>query len=116
MKQFFIYTLAVLFLAACNNGPKGEKAATGDAEKAADLAGATYTVDAAKSIINWSGSKPTATHTGTIKVSEGSISAKDGAITGGSFSLDMNSIVCTDLEGGKKSGLEAHLKGTHSDD
>src|SRR5690606_2759068 len=75
----------------------------------------SYMVDSEASVINWEGSKPTGTHTGTIQISKGTFSLKDNEIESGDFVIDMNSIVVTDLEGRGKANLEAHLKGTVED-
>ena len=74
-----------------------------------------YSVDTANSIINWTGAKPTGTHTGTIALKEGAFEVTDGKVTGGSFTIDMNTITVTDLEGDDKAALEGHLKGTGDD-
>lgn len=71
-----------------------------------------FTVDTGSSIINWTGAKPTGTHTGTISLKEGSFEVTDGKVTGGEFTIDMTTINVTDLEGDKKNDLEMHLKGT----
>ena len=69
--------------------------------------------DTAKSVINWSGNKPTGTHTGTISLANGEIMVNDRNIEAGTFTIDMKSIVVTDLEAGDgKENLEAHLMGT----
>lgn len=74
-----------------------------------------YKIDAS-SVINWVGSKPAGKHEGTITLKEGGFTVVDGAVTGGEFVIDMNSITVTDLEGDKKAGLEGHLKGTGEED
>lgn len=74
-----------------------------------------FTVDTGSSIINWTGAKPTGTHTGTISLKEGSFEVTDGKVTGGEFTIDMTTINVTDLEGDKKNDLEMHLKGTGED-
>lgn len=62
-------------------------------------------------IINWKGSKITTdSHEGTIAISTGSLSFEDNTLTGGSFTVDMNSIVCTDLPEGYAAKLVGHLK------
>lgn len=71
-----------------------------------------FTVDTTTSIINWTGAKPTGTHTGTIALKEGAFEVTDGKVTGGNFTIDMNTITVTDLEGDDKVDLETHLKGT----
>ncbi len=74
--------------------------------------GDKYMVDIEKSVINWAGSKPTGTHTGTLKLSNGTLTANATHLIDGAFLIDMNSITVTDLEGEMKDNLEAHLKGT----
>lgn len=56
-----------------------------------------YKVDSQKSILNWNGKKVTGEHSGTIKVSDGSLTVDGGKLSGGTFTFDMNSIVNTDL-------------------
>ncbi len=92
--------------------PKGEKAETGEAEEVMEAVGKDYAVSAAGSTIMWEGAKVSGKHKGTIGVKEGSVTFTDGALSGGKFTIDMNSITVLDLEGGKKAGLEGHLKGT----
>lgn len=72
-----------------------------------------YLVDTANSVIDWIGTKPGDKHTGTISLKQDSgFVINEGKITSGFFVLDMTSITVTDLTGGKKEGLETHLKGT----
>ena len=71
----------------------------------------TKKVDAAKSTINWTGKKVTGQHEGTINIKDGSLMFKGKKIVGGTFNVDMNSIVVTDLKAGQgKEKLEGHLK------
>lgn len=72
-----------------------------------------YKIDVEKSVVNWKGSKPTGTHTGTIHFSDGEAIVTNGKLVGGKFVFDMNSITVTDLKAGDgKEDLEMHLKGT----
>lgn len=72
-----------------------------------------YLVDTANSVIDWIGTKPGDKHTGTISLKKDSgFVINEGKVTNGIFVLDMTSITVTDLTGGKKEGLETHLKGT----
>ena len=112
--QFFLLLALMVAISSCKKA-SGEKAEVSDAAEVAEQTGVDYSVDVTNSVINWEGSKPTATHTGTINLSEGMISVADGNVTGGSFTIDMNSIVVTDLEGNQKAYLEAHLKGSNED-
>ena len=72
-----------------------------------------YTVDTNKSQLIWTGYYVFnfGEHTGSIKLSNGSIQATDQSITSGYFEIDMKSIKDTDMpedDGGKD--LVAHLK------
>ncbi len=70
----------------------------------------TKTVSIENSVINWTGSKLTGKHTGTLHLSDGSLQFTDGKLTGGAFTIDMTSLASTDLEGGKADKLLGHLK------
>ena len=116
MKLFTSLLMAFLlvgFVSSCKKDTS-EKATVGAAKEVATATGKTYNVDNAYSKVNWLGSKPTGTHTGTIDVTQGTVTVADGKITAGSFTMDMNTINSTDLEGDSKTSIEAHLKGTRS--
>lgn len=70
----------------------------------------TKKVDAAKSKITWIGKKFTGQHDGTVGLKDGALVFKGKKLAGGNFTVDMNSIIVTDLEAGKgKEKLEGHL-------
>ena len=72
-----------------------------------------HPIDMENSVVNWKGSKPAGTHTGTIKFMDGQAVVSNDKLVGGKFVFDMNSITVTDLKSGDgKEDLEAHLKGT----
>lgn len=88
MKAFkFIASLfvsaTVLSSAIAGNAPK--KAAEGLA------------VDTKGSKIHWLAKKVTGQHEGFISISNGNLSVAKGKVTGGTFTIDMKSIVCTDI-------------------
>lgn len=115
--MFFVAMLALV--ASCTPEPEGEKAEVADAVGAEEIQAATgeaVAVNTASSVINWTGTKVGGQHTGTIKLSEGALNVDGDKLTGGSFTIDMNSIEVTDLEGDKKGWLEGHLKGIGGDD
>ena len=109
-----VFTIAAIGLAtvACKND--NNEAQTADAQDVANATAeaATFKVDTTGSVINWQGEKPTGTHTGTIKLTEGTFMANDSVIESGTFVIDMNSLLVTDLEGDEKLSLEKHLMGT----
>ena len=67
-------------------------------------------INASKSKISWVGEKVTGKHTGTINIKDGSLTFKNNKLTGGTVTVDMNSITVTDLTGEAKDNLEGHLK------
>jgi polyisoprenoid-binding protein YceI len=67
-------------------------------------------IDPDKSEITWLGEKVTGQHTGTINIREGNLELNNGSLVGGSFTIDMTSLVSTDLDGEYKGKLEGHLK------
>lgn len=113
MKKIVLSLFIVAGLAFTATSCKKSGAADA-AEVATESAEAVkYTVDTASSVIEWKGSKIAGdAHNGTLMLSSGEVSVKDGAIEAGSFIIDMNTITVLDLEDAEKKGwLEGHLKG-----
>ena len=110
MKKLFLLAAVVASFAACN-GNSENKVETTEKQTAAVADGTAYTVDST-STITWTGSKPTGKHTGTFKIQEGTLNVKDGALTGGNFIIDINSLNNEDLaaDAESKGKLEGHLK------
>ena len=69
-----------------------------------------YKIDIEKSSIEWLAKKVTGQHVGTIKLSSGQLEANGNALKSGSFLIDMNTIVCTDLQGEYNGKLIGHLR------
>jgi polyisoprenoid-binding protein YceI len=127
-KQAILLSLSLLFFAACKNDPPatevgGDEAKTledittpkGDMKPISSLAEASEFMElspnTAASFIEWTGSNATgSSHSGTIKLLNGSFHIIRGNLKRGVFDIDMHSIVCNDLEGGDKADLENHLK------
>ncbi len=107
---FTILAGTVLFFTACNNTPQGEQAQVTDEQAAASASGTTYTVNTDASTVKWIGASPIKQHDGSLKISEGSLTVAGGNITGGSFTVDINSLNNNDLTGEYKGKLEGHLK------
>lgn len=70
----------------------------------------TYSVDTESSEVKWKGKKVTGEHEGGIKIDNGTLEVSNGALTGGSFEIDMASISNDDLEGEYRDKLVNHLK------
>ncbi len=76
------------------------------------LAQEKFSADLDKSVINWKGFKPTGSHHGIIKLSNGYFNLNGDKIVGGEFTIDMNSIVDLDMPADNEynAKLVNHLK------
>lgn len=119
MKKTMLNAVALFFIAialsSCGQAPEGERVEARDkveTEKSTETTGTAYSVDTEASQINWTGSKLVGnSHTGYIKLQEGTLNAEGGTLTGGTFIIDMSTISDTDIEDeGKRKKLEGHLK------
>ena len=112
MKKLALMAALGLFVASCNSD-KAAEATTGEAQEVtANGAGETVALDSG-STVAWRGFKTyvQSEHLGTVNVQEGAFEVADGKLVGGTITMDMNSITCTDLEDeGKRGYLEGHLK------
>ena len=59
---------------------------------------ANFQIQKSSSVVNWTGKKVLGLHTGTINIADGSIETNNSLITGGEITIDMTSIVITDIE------------------
>ncbi|MDX1904048.1 MAG: YceI family protein [Thermonemataceae bacterium] len=119
MKSLNFLSLALvggLFLASCEQAPKGEEAKTGEAQAVDTTKKAESNelkVDLAASQVTWVGTKPTGKHNGTFNIKEGSVSVKDKQLVAAKFVIDINTLKVLDIpaddEGNGK--LTKHLKG-----
>lgn len=96
---FFAISIIGIFAAACGSNTEAVEAT--EAQEVPSFLSATQaSVDLNSSIINWKGFKTFTndSHLGTISIQEGEFQLENGKLVGGRFVIDMNSIVCTDLE------------------
>ena len=57
-----------------------------------------FKINTEKSTVYWLGKKITGEHYGFINISSGKMSIENNLITSGSFTIDMNSMTCTDIK------------------
>jgi len=118
MKRIVLSLVAVAGLTFFTTSCKKSTEAADAQDVATESAEAVkYTVDTAASVIEWKGSKVAGnSHNGTLSLSSGEVSVKEGVLEAGSFIIDMNTIKVLDLEDEEQRGwLEGHLKGTTED-
>ena len=71
----------------------------------------SYSINKRKSTVTWIGKKATGQHEGTVAVRSGDIEMTDGKLSGGSITLNMKDITCTDIEDKEQAtDLVKHLK------
>jgi polyisoprenoid-binding protein YceI len=68
------------------------------------------TLNVSEAEIHWKGSKSYEYHEGTLNISSGSLTFKNDVLVGGNFTVDMNSILCTDLPEKDAAKLVRNLK------
>jgi polyisoprenoid-binding protein YceI len=101
MKKALLLTLAVaatMLATSCGSDNGGQK--TGGDSTATNVANAItgdFNVDAAKTIVGWTGSKVAYSHVGTVKVQSGTVHVENGNVSKGEFTIDMSTI----MENGK---------------
>lgn len=115
MKKIILssFLVAVMALTISCKDEKAQNA--GDAKDVNEASGEAvgFNVDTTSTVIEWTGSKQTGSHHGTIKLLTGIVYVKGNTIESGNFTINMNSISVTDLKADEgKADLEGHLKGT----
>ncbi|MBC8173962.1 MAG: YceI family protein [Chitinophagales bacterium] len=109
-KLFMLTAVIATAIAGCTSSPKGDEAITTDAQEVreggSDMA---LKVDPASSTVEWIGTKVTGHHSGTVNIKSGEIMIKEGQINGGSFIMDMPSIVVTSDDPESQAKLGGHL-------
>lgn len=92
------FALLVMLAVVWSCGSNGKTVETSEAQEVASTEDATsISVNTSNSVVTWIGSKPAGKHNGTISVAGGEVLVQNGTIVGGSFDLDINSLVVLDL-------------------
>ena len=111
MKNLLLF-IVIATVVACNNPSSTTNTSEAEQAPTTTLEGKDYVIDSDSSTVFWKGSKPTGDiHVGTVKIKKGILKINDGTITGGQFTIDMNSILVTDEDMSEKgkSKLKKHL-------
>jgi len=112
MKKLVFMAALGLFVTSCNS-EKAAEATTGEAQKVTANNGAETVALDSGSTVAWRGFKTYVQdeHLGTVNVQEGTFEIAEGKLVGGTITMDMTSIICTDIGNERKRGyLERHLK------
>ncbi len=105
-----LFLASAFMVVAC--GPGGNTVETREAEDVAEGSGATLTVDASTSKINWRGYKPSGQHYGFIPMKNGEVMVEGESLTGAKFVFDITALEIEDLEKGSENygKLKGHLQ------
>jgi polyisoprenoid-binding protein YceI len=96
----FIFPVTAILFLSCTNAPESDKAITSEAkEVSTNTEGVSFKVDTTSSKIEWVATKVSGYHTGTINIKTGDLKVNDSTITGGSFVMNMPSIVVSGPKG-----------------
>jgi polyisoprenoid-binding protein YceI len=116
MKKTIILSTLAIGLFACGSSNQNEvKEEAINEVVATETAPTSYAIDVEKSVVSWKGSMiGVYAHEGDLKLTEGSLTTEDGAITAGEFTVDMNTMITTDddalYEMAPREKLIGHLK------
>lgn len=115
MKNALWISALAFAVVACGGGNNQEAVEATDAQAVeAPAASADLAANTATSTIKWVGFKTFVDwkHNGTVALQSGNFKLENGKIVGGSFVIDMNSIVCLDMsqDDPKYGDLIGHLK------
>ena len=111
MKKIIVSLILVAsVLTACKENKK-DKVEVKEAVKVAVNVAELNNIDTALSVLNWTGNKPTGSHTGTVTIKSGGMLVEEEKLTKGMFVIDMTSITNEDMKGADGAGkIEGHLK------
>jgi len=80
----------------------------GEGEASSRVPDGRYQIDLEKSVFRWTGRNLFNQHNGRIALSEGFLETQHGHLSGGSVSLDMTKISCSDIKDEKMAGYLIH--------
>tara|TARA_Y100000385_G_scaffold151_2_gene169 strand:- start:5938 stop:6576 length:639 start_codon:yes stop_codon:yes gene_type:complete len=112
MKKILLSFLIVSIFSCTNNTDNHNRSEVDYSTYGDSLSLSDLKINNQLSNIKWIGSKVTESHYGTINIDRGVLQInEEGELVGGEFVIDMNSLLCTDIENEKKKkNLEDHLK------
>jgi len=115
MKNQIVKIATVLFLGlaivSCKKAKNETEAKDAEVVSQIESEAIRYSVEIDSSTVTWKGFKPTESHNGTIKVSEGYLAFDNDKLSGGNFIIDMKTINNVDIESEEwNTKLVNHLK------
>lgn len=113
MKKTIVFATAGLFtamlMASCSTSASGDKARVTDEQQAAAAAGQELKIDTSATAVIFKGNGVGKYHKGAFRLTDGIVSVKDGLVTGGKFSININSMLMEEKEDYITGMLRPHL-------
>lgn len=109
LKTGFLALAVTFTIAACDKAPEGDNAKIAEKQQAAEISGQTFTVDTAASRIRFTGNGVGKNHPGVFKLSNGTVAIENDKVTGGQFTIDINSMKLEEEGGPIQNKLRPHL-------
>lgn len=82
----------VVMMTACSEAPKGDDASITNEQQAANATGQSFVVDTTDSRVHFNGRGVGKNHPGTFRLSSGSVAVANNTVTGGDFTININSM------------------------
>lgn len=98
-----------LTFVSCADAPKGDAATVAGAQTTAAAEGVQLTVDSTASTVRFVGNGVGKNHPGIFKVTNGTVTVANGAVTGGQFNIDINSMELEEKAEIFQTQLKPHL-------
>jgi polyisoprenoid-binding protein YceI len=111
MKKHFLSMIAIaaVFMASCDTAPNGDNATVTDEKTLTDTVAVGIPIDTASSVVAFTGWGVGKNHPGSFKISEGIFATTQGNLTGGSFTININSMKLDQPEEMFQTKLRGHL-------
>lgn len=100
---------STLIFTACSDAPAGDKTTVTGQQQVADANGARFAIDTAASSLKFTGNGVGKNHPGTFKLSNGSIALDGNVITGGQFTINIQSLEVDEKGDMFQNKLKPHL-------
>ncbi|RYG52432.1 MAG: YceI family protein, partial [Chitinophagaceae bacterium] len=98
-----------LMISCTDTAPEGDNAAITDKQEAGAATGTTFTVDTSASSIRFTGHGVGKNHPGKFRLSDGSVAVANNQITGGKFTININSMEMEEKGDMFQNKLHPHL-------
>lgn len=101
--------IAALLMTACEKPSKGDDATISEAEEPVEATGKTFALDTSTSWVKFTGYGVGKNHPGMFKVAYGTVSVNNDSVSGGSFVIDIKSMVMQQKGKDIETKLRPHL-------